>query len=205
MSVFKQVIEQIKKDRIKTYQIVEFDLSTARSSVQFDIAGNYIYVLSLNGLVDLRFNELINDKVNLIEFRVIKTPFYRFFIDHTAQIGKTCKIAIGIETEFFEVADFGFTITQKMIEEATGVTLYNATCTLANTEYSQALNECRKFLIKPRNADLKVCFVSGQSGTNYLSLAQNQTYYEDLIHPSTLTLYFQSPTAGCIVEIIKWL
>lgn len=205
MTIFNQIIDKIKKERIRTYQIIDFDLSTARSNMQFDIAGNYIYVLSLDGTITLKFNELINDKIDLIKFRVIKTPFYRFFINHSAQTGKICKIAIGIETDFFEIDDFGINLTQKVIEEATGVTLYNVTCTVPNTEYSQNIGECRKFLVKPRLGDLKLCFTSSQSGTLYINLSDGQSYCEDLIHHTNLSLYFQSPVAGTIVEIIKWL
>ena len=106
---------------------------------------------------------------------------------------------------FFNIQDFGVTLTQALIEESTGVLIFNITCTAANTEYSQALGECRKFLIKSRTGDLKVCFNSGESGTIYISLAAGQAWSEDLIHPASLTFYFQSPLAGNVVEIINWL
>ena len=205
MTIFKQTIDEIKKDRIKTYQILELDLSIERSNIEFNIVGNYIYVLSLNGSISFRFNELTNDKINLIEYRVIKTPFYRFFINNEAQIGKICKIAIGIETEFFEIHDFGINLTQNVIEEATGVAIYNVACTVANTEYSQNIGECRKFLVRAREGDLKLSFISGQSGTTYLTIQQNQGYWEDMIRSNNITFYFQSPTAGTVAEIVKWL
>lgn len=205
MTIFKQIIDEIKKDRIKTYQILDLDLSIARSNNEFNIVGNYIYVLSLNGSINFCFNELTNDKVDLIEYRVIKTPFYRFFVNNEAQVGKTCKIAIGIETEFFEINDFGINLTQNVIEEATGVAIYNVACAVANTEYSQNIGECRKFLIRARGGDLKISFIAGQSGTTYLTIQQNQGYWEDMIHSNNITFYFQSPTAGTVAEIVKWL
>jgi len=96
--------------------------------------------------------------------------------------------------------------SKNFIEKATTPAIYNVTCTTANTEYSQALPaNARKFLIKPRGTgDLKVCFTSGASGTTYATVKSGASYYEDLIQPSALTFYFQSPTAGEVAEIVAW-
>jgi len=90
---------------------------------------------------------------------------------------------------------------------ATTPTIYNVTMTLANTEYSQALPaNTRKFLIKCRTSfAIKLAFVSGQSGTNYITIPADQAYWEDHILVSNLTLYFQCATAGQVAEIIVWI
>ena len=203
--MLKQHLNQLKIDRTKSYILYTLPLNDARRDEEFVISGSYIYVLDTDGNLSLRFNEISNDIIPLQKYRTIETPFYRLFLTNSAQTGKTIKLAIGIETDIFNIQDFGVALTQALIEESTGVLIFNITCTAANTEYSQALGECRKFLIKSRTGDLKVCFTSGQSGTTYISLSGGQGYNEDLIHPAELTLYFQSPAAGTIVEIVKWL
>ena len=201
----KTVLDEIKKERVKTYQILSLSLDVERSDEPFFISGNYLYVLELDGVLSLKFNEISNDSISLQKYRTIKTPYYRMFISHPPQIGKTVKLALGVETEYFEVSDFGTSVTQALIEESTGVILANVTCLLANTEYSYALGQVRKFTVKPRNGELKLCFMAGESATTYLTLLQGQAYWEDLIKHPNLTLYFQSPTAGTVVEIVRWL
>lgn len=90
--------------------------------------------------------------------------------------------------------------------QATTPTIYNTTMTTASTEYSQALpSNCQKFLIKCRgNYDIKLAFTSTESGTTYLTIPAGMAYSEDLIRPSTQTLYFQCATAAQVAEIIAW-
>ena len=203
--MLKQHLNQLKIDRTKSFILYTLPLNDARRDEEFVISGSYIYVLETDGNLSLRFNEISNDIIPLQKYRTIETPFYRLFLTNSAQTGKTIKLAIGIETNIFNIQDFGVALTQALIEEATGAEIFNINCSTANTEYSQALGECRKFSIKARNGYLKVCFNSGQSGITYISLAGGQCYNEDLIHHAGLTLYFQSPAAGTIVEIVKWL
>lgn len=80
------------------------------------------------------------------------------------------------------------------------------TCTLADTEYSQALPEGTKiFDIKIRgHSDLKWCFTSGASGTTYSEIEAGSSFQSPPIYAVEMTLYFQSPDAGAVVEIIAW-
>lgn len=89
---------------------------------------------------------------------------------------------------------------------ATTPVVYNVIMTTAATEYSQALPaNTRKFLVKCRGAyDIKVCFTSGQSGTTYVTAPSGMAYWEDLIQPSSITLYFQCATAAQVAEIVAW-
>lgn len=84
--------------------------------------------------------------------------------------------------------------------------IYNVTCTNANQEYSQALTSFTSvFDIKPRDpgTDIKVAFISGNSGTIYWTVFGGAS--DQMVGPYTgvLTVYFQSTTAGAIVEIIE--
>lgn len=85
-------------------------------------------------------------------------------------------------------------------------TIYNITMTLADTEYSQALpTNCRKFTCKCRGEyNVKLAFVSGASGTTYLTIPSTQNYWEDHMVLEATTLYFQCATAGQVFEIVAW-
>ena len=77
----------------------------------------------------------------------------------------------------------------------------------ANKEYSYTLPAgTTRFLIKVRNPGipLKICFVSGGSGTTYKNLASGQSYQEDNIKAGSNVLYFQAATATQVAEIISW-
>ena len=97
-------------------------------------------------------------------------------------------------------------ILAAQVNRAATPVVYNVTMTNANTEYSQALPaNAKKFLIKCRGAfAVKVCFTSEESGATYLTIPAGMAYYEDLIQPSSLTLYFQCATAAQVAEIVAW-
>jgi len=86
--------------------------------------------------------------------------------------------------------------------------IYNVTCTLANTEYFQALpvRTSRVQVQSRNNNDIKVAFVSGESGSNYFTVKGGMTYFDAEIMKSDgyMTLYFQSNVAGEIAEILAW-
>ena len=93
------------------------------------------------------------------------------------------------------------------LETAPGTpAVYNVTMTNAATEYSQALPaNTGKLMIKCRGAyAIQVCFTSGESGTKYITVPANQSYWEDGITAASLTLYFQCGTAGQVAEIVAW-
>ena len=99
-------IEEIRRKRIKTYHVLDFTLDSARDNEVLHITGSYIYILNLDGACSIRLNEASSDSIDLLKFRVISSPFYRFFLTHPAQAGKTLKLAIGVESEFFSLQDF---------------------------------------------------------------------------------------------------
>lgn len=90
---------------------------------------------------------------------------------------------------------------------ATTPTIYNVVAPLANTEVSQALpSNTKKFSIKVRNhtAGLKVAFVAGQSGTNYMTIDRGNVHIQEGIKVNSLTLYFQVDKPGQTIEIVTW-
>lgn len=97
-------------------------------------------------------------------------------------------------------------LSAKVVAPPTAPTIYNVTMTTASTEYSQALPaNTRKFMIKCRGEyDIQVCFVAEGSGTLYITVPSEQTYWEDQINDASITLYFQCATAAQVAEIVAW-
>ena len=92
-----------------------------------------------------------------------------------------------------------------MKEIGRGVTLYNKTMTLADTEYSQTLPYGTvKFMVQNRGQyDTKLSFSVGESATSYITIKAGMVYYEDIVETSK-TLYYQCPTAGQVLELVVW-
>jgi len=85
--------------------------------------------------------------------------------------------------------------------------IYNVTMTSADTEKNKELPEgTRKVLIKLRSgsAVLKLAYVSGESGTNYVTIPTGGSKYLEGTWLHDLTLYFQSPSASQVAEIEVW-
>lgn len=84
-------------------------------------------------------------------------------------------------------------------------TIYNLAIADADTEQSQALPANTKdLMIKTRGqALLKIAFVSGQSGTNYITIPANAVFHTTQVFEN-LVVYFQSPSSGDIVEILAF-
>lgn len=213
MKSFSEQITEIRKNRPQVYKTRTLDLATARSNEEFTVSGNYIIILNatdLNTNIQIVFNELDADAITLKKRQGFKVPFYRMFITNAAQAGKTVTIAYGINDTPLEVIDQSAVIDINSIANpvqtfnASIPTMFNVTCTAAETEYSQSFGGTRqKFTIKARGGALKVCFTATESGTKYISLDDGASWSEDNIK-SSLTLYFQSPTAGAIAEIVTW-
>lgn len=97
----KERLEEIKKSNIKTYQIVDLKLDTARSNEEFQIQGSYLYALAFDGTdFNIKLNSISNDDIPLRVHRSVSGIFHRIFISHTAQAGKTIKLLFGVKTEF---------------------------------------------------------------------------------------------------------
>jgi hypothetical protein len=90
-------------------------------------------------------------------------------------------------------------------------TVYNVTCTLADTEYSQALpTACQAFEFQARTeATVRFAFVTGKVAgptAPYMTLKAGDYFYSNALSPAfaSQTLYVASPTAGTVVEIITY-
>ena len=194
------------------YKIIRVALDTARYSERLEVLGGFLYVKEASdgsANFDIQIDNSQSDKINLKKQYGIITDFKLIFISNTAQSAKWVDILVTSSFEEFrvfeQVAATSVDINEAVIEEATTPTIYNVTNTVASTEYSQALpTGTRKFTIKPRGGALKFCFTASGSGSLYINLDDGQGFSEDNLKLTSKTLYFQSPTAGSITEIIAW-
>jgi hypothetical protein len=86
-------------------------------------------------------------------------------------------------------------------------TIYNVTMTSANTEYSKLLPDgARKVLLHERagGSAVKYAFVSGESGSVYMTIPAASSKYLEASEIGGRTIYFQCPDAGKILEIEVW-
>jgi hypothetical protein len=88
---------------------------------------------------------------------------------------------------------------------ATTPTLVNITLT-ANTEASYTLpTNVKGFALKLREmADLKLAFISGTSSTTFFTVPRGTVFWQDGISVTGLSLYFQTPSSGQVLELLAW-
>lgn len=86
-------------------------------------------------------------------------------------------------------------------------TVVNMTLPNADEEYIIYLPPgTQRFTIKVRNSKLlKLAYISGESGTTYLSLFPGCSLTErSLASTTNYVLYVQSPQPGAVVELVSW-
>lgn len=91
------------------------------------------------------------------------------------------------------------------ITTATVQKVYNETIALADTEQSLVMpTNILGYLIRTRGiGELKLTHASGESGTKYVTIPGGASFSNDKAFES-ITLYFQSPSIGEIVEVVAW-
>lgn len=90
------------------------------------------------------------------------------------------------------------------LKPSTTPAIYNVTCVSAATEYSQALPaNCKSFTIglQSKNDSATWVLKVASAGTEF-TFAGNESYSLDNILYSSQTLYFESDTAGEVIQII---
>lgn len=82
----------------------------------------------------------------------------------------------------------------------------NVTIALANTEQSHTFPAGTKlFLLRARSAGkLQLSHTAGTSGSAYVTIPAGCSYRTPDFFNALKTIYFQSPTAGLVVEIESW-
>lgn len=106
---FDEAVRFLKKHNQAIPQVYEFDLSTAKTDLEFTATGNFFYVLdstNTDDSISVKFNAKDSKGVPLTKQLGLRTPFDRVFITHTAQASKTMTILIGtVSSDFMDVID----------------------------------------------------------------------------------------------------
>mgnify|MGYP001600438907 FL=1 len=87
------------------------------------------------------------------------------------------------------------------------MTVSNTTLTLTDTEYSFTIPaRTKSFDLKSRGGQaFKLTCISGQSGTTYVTIPADTTYWQDELYlTDALTCYAQSSIAGVVLELVSW-
>lgn len=202
-----------------SYQLFVFNLAAAGSE-RIDIEGGHLYIKEATDStvnIDVQVDDNTADKVNLVRKTGIIGKFKTLFVSWAAQPGKTLTLLVSSSYDDFRVNEQALTDVNiassvsllvsgagfYLASDATTATVYNVTCVVLNTEYNQSLGSVRKFMVRARGGDLKLCFTGGQSGTNYLTIPNGACLAIDGIINVT-DLYFQSPVSGTVAEILKY-
>jgi len=102
--------DELRAQRVKVYDTLTIDLATVRADQEMIISGNYIYALEATDItttLQVKLNEIPRSLISLYKGRGVRAPFYRLYLTNAAQAGKTITLAIGIESDTFEVFDVG--------------------------------------------------------------------------------------------------
>lgn len=105
-SGLKDILDEIKTQRIKVYHVLSFPLDSIRTDFELYVTGNYLYILGLAGSASIRLNELSSDSIDLFKSRQIQSPFYRIYLSNAAQAGLTLTLAVGVQSEYFQISDY---------------------------------------------------------------------------------------------------
>jgi len=94
---------------------------------------------------------------------------------------------------------------EDVIKVAREPLLFNEKAVEANFEYKIRIGNVKKITLKARGGTFKIAFNQGQSSVSFIQLADGISYNEDLVDTrEDFMIYFQSSTAGAILEIIAW-
>ncbi|MHA1287161.1 MAG: hypothetical protein ACTSPB_07115 [Candidatus Thorarchaeota archaeon] len=99
--------------RPRLYETLTIDLSTARSKVKYDVTGSCLLAQSVDGTLEVRFNEQDAAPVTVnADNRVYSIDFDCLYVTNTAQSGKSVTFVIGKGHAFV-----GSTITPTTIND----------------------------------------------------------------------------------------
>lgn len=84
--------------------------------------------------------------------------------------------------------------------------IYNVAMPLADTEYSQALNNAtKKIQIRMRvKARARFAFVSGDTILKWVTIEPGAVYFDENLDLDGVTIYVQSNIVGQTAEILEW-
>lgn len=121
-------------------------------------------------------------------------------------------VAIGTSTDLFTSTNSGGKIALDVAllpsQSPIAVTpiVINVPAPTANTEYSYTFSaNTKKILIQSRlSSNVQFAYVSGQSGTNFITIPNGSGFSTDQLNLNGVTIYFQTNKASNTLEILAW-
>jgi len=178
------------------------DLTVARVNFRLEKMGSFFYLKAFTNpqiQLTVRINSPANPPIIVTPYSGIICKFDSLYISHPAYLGETVNIFI---SEDFNRLRF-FDMEPTDIPNITAMVSYNFVAVVAANEYHTHFPQnATGFLVKARGGPIWFCFQAGESATQYILLADGQSFFMDDIFVSVNEIYWQSPNAGTVIEII---
>lgn len=186
-------------------------------SIQSDQALVSYWVGSITGSLTIDvYHKIDEGKEELVlSFGPITTPSTVLVSDVTGVVNARLRIqatytgicSYEVYVRAVDSAAGSGTDTSDLLHSAANPTIANVSIPSASTEVSYTLpNNTKKFYIKLReaDADMKLAFSAGTSGTTYVTVHRGTWYSEEALNVSSVILYFQATAGSQTAEIVSW-
>jgi len=182
---------QLETGQYIPYDIKEFDLSSARTDEPIEIEGDHLTAQTDGTLtgVTIRFNMPTAGVVPLVYFNPFKQQFFKLYLTHTAQAGKTLYLAIGREAS---METSSFSISAELRNKVSAIIDSTATALGIGATYTGAA-----FNVEEYGKIIGVC-LADQDGTLYVDQRSDGTNWDSR---ETLA-YVASDPMGFVVEVM---
>ncbi len=130
------------------------DLSIARTSEYFGIAGEFLYIEQVSSdaaFASIAINRNTNDLIDLELGTVVKTIFTEFYVTNVAQAGQWIDLIIGINFEYYKQSRG---VVGDVVQQVLNLTHANP-----DTDVQAAANPCNRALIKADVNNIDVAWI----------------------------------------------
>jgi len=205
--------KKAESDAWVPYNTKSFALDTARTNELVGIEGDFVQAWTNGNYegIGIRFNSLNNDLVYFQRSNPIYGfRFWKLFLTHTAQSGKTLDLLIGRQSSAFaKPTEFGSKITKTIQTELKAITAVAADVQSISSEL--ALANVKKVTIFIDHAKDNALASAGQ-GTEYVIQVSEKASGNDtwrslasftaaITAPSTITLDAEEAAGQTLIEI----
>jgi len=189
----------------KYYETV-LDLGVARLNFRIEMLGNFFFIREATNAgcnIDVKINSPANPAINLRRYSGLVCAFDSVYITNAVQIFQTISIFISADINRLRYVSLKTDVFPG--DSPTTFPIRNEPIVLAATEYYIPLNPNAKgLMIKARGGPIQFCFVALESGVRYILLGDGQSFFIDDLRIGTMyNLFFQSPIAGTILEVLE--
>ena len=182
------------------------NMAVALVDFRIEMMGNFVYVrggTSPLAYIDVKLNSPANAPIRLFRHTGIVCKFDSLYISHPGG-GDFLQLFISENINLLRYIETRTDVTI-IDEDDTQFLVNNGVCVLAATEYTYTMgtNVNKGFLLKARGGDIQFSFNAGTSGTAYILLEDGHSFEIDDLSWPIGRVYYQSPTAGTVLEVLE--